>query len=495
MYIDRLHCIGENMTLSVYNTLTRQKEEFKPLIGNRVFMFVCGPTTYDHSHLGHARTYVAFDVIARYLRYKGYDLFYLMNITDIDDNIIKRSSELGITEAELAEKYFNLFIKDMDALNIKSVNLYAKATQHVPEIIDQAQTLIENDYAYEGGGNVYFEVRKFTDFGILSGQDLDSLQAGFRVAIDKMKRNPEDFILWKSAKPGEPTWESPWGDGRPGWHIEDTAITTKYFGAQYDIHGGARDLIFPHHESEISIAESATGKKPFVKYWFHTGFLNVEGDKMSKSLGNFFTIQEVLEKYDAEVVRYFLLYTHYRSPIDFTEKFLAEAAASYGRLKNSYNELVAALKTAIKTDKLTEADQKLIEEVEGHREKFLAAMDDDFNTREAIAILFEFSKAINKAFAVESSASVDQQFSVAGLAQVQDIFFELGQILGLFESGGSGEPADEGISDKLIELLIDLRQKLRAEKQFQLSDEIRDTLKELGIILEDAKDGTKWKKA
>jgi cysteinyl-tRNA synthetase len=456
-------------------------------------MFVCGPTTYDHSHLGHARTYVAFDMMARYLRYKGYDLFYLMNITDIDDNIINRAKELDITESELADKYFNLFIKDMDALNIKSVNVYAKATEHVPEIISQAQTLIKRDFAYEVDGNVYFEVRKFEDFGKFSGQDLDSLQAGARVDIDAAKRNPEDFILWKLAKPGEPTWESPWGDGRPGWHIEDTAITTKYFGDQYDIHGGARDLIFPHHESEIAIAECATGKKPFVRYWFHTGFLNVEGDKMSKSLGNFFTIQEILDKYDAEIVRYFLLYTHYRSPIDFTESYLAEAAVSYGRLANSYQELLNALKSAPESTKIQEHEGKLLDTLNGHRDKFLAAMDDDFNTREAIATLFEISKTINKALA--SAASKDKsKLSKATLSQVQDVFLNLGQILGLFETIGATS-GDEGINDKLIELLINLRQKLRVEKNYKLSDEIRDTLKDLGIILEDSKDGSKWKMA
>jgi cysteinyl-tRNA synthetase len=477
------------MALKVYNTLTRQKEEFKPLYGDRVYMFVCGPTTYDHSHLGHARTYVAFDVIARYLKFKGYDLFYLMNITDIDDNIINRAKELDITEGELADKFFKLFISDMTALNIETVNVYAKATIHVPEIIAQVQTLIEKGFAYEVDGNVYFEVRKFADFGKLSGQDLDSLQAGARVDIDDAKRNPEDFILWKSAKEGEPTWDSPWGPGRPGWHIEDTAITTKYFGAQYDIHGGARDLIFPHHESEITIAESATGEKPFVKYWFHTGFLNVEGDKMSKSLGNFFTVADVLEKYPPEVVRYFLLYTHYRSPIDFTEKFLEEAAVSYGRLNNSYIELQSMIKTAPEENELTEADSELLNSINSNHNKFITAMDDDFNTREAIATLFEISKVLNKSFSGDSRA----RFSKAGLQQVQDTFCKMGRILGLFETTETTPAGEHELVQKVIDYLVNLRQKLRDEKQFQLSDEIRDTLKEFGIVIEDAKDRTKWK--
>lgn len=483
------------MVLKVYNTLTRSKEEFKPMTGNRVYMFVCGPTTYDHSHLGHARTYVAFDVIARYLRYKGYDLFYLMNITDIDDNIINRANELNISSFELAEKFFKLFIKDMDALNVNTVNLYAKATEHIPEIFFQAQTLIENGFAYESNGKVYFQVDKLEDFGKLSGQDMDALQVGARVEIDEDKRNPMDFILWKAEKQNEPSWDSPWGKGRPGWHIEDTAITTKYFGDQYDIHGGARDLIFPHHESEIAIAESATGKKPFVKYWFHTGFLNVEGEKMSKSLGNFFTIQEVLKKYDAEVIRYFLLYTHYRSPIDFAEKSLEEAKVSYSRLKNAYQGLLSAIKSASKTGTLSDKDGELIEQINRTHEKFLTAMDDDFNTREAIAALFEFSHFINKvlASATSSGDEAGQGYSKAALNQVLDRFLELSKILGLFELGGKDSQTDGEISDKLIELLVDLRQKLRADKNFQLSDEIRDNLKAMGIVLEDSKDGTKWK--
>jgi len=480
------------MVLKVYNTLTGEKEEFKPRVGNRVYMFVCGPTVYDHSHLGHARTYIAFDMIARYLRYRGYDLFYLMNITDIDDNIINRSNELNIPSDELAEKFFRLFITDMEALNISSVNLYAKATEHVPEIIDQAQTLIDKGFAYNIDGNVYFEVRKFEDFGKLSNQNLDELQAGARIEVDEEKRNPEDFILWKKEKPGEPTWDSPWGKGRPGWHIEDTAITTKYFGDQYDIHGGARDLIFPHHESEITIAESATGKKPFVKYWFHTGFLNVEGDKMSKSLGNFFTIQEILEKYNAQIIRYFLLYTHYRSPIDFSEKFLEEAATGYKRLKNSYQQLDSAIKSAPEGTEGSKLDSELLDQIDGYHNKFLAAMDDDFNTREAIATLFEFSHTINKV--CTNSGENKTKYSKKTLERVSDMFFELSNILGLFNRMDIEETSNiERLDDKLIDLLLSIRENLRTVKQFQLADMIRDKLKELGIQIEDTKDGAKWK--
>lgn len=482
------------MVLKVYNTLLRGKEEFKPISGNRVFMFVCGPTTYDHSHLGHARTYVAFDMIARYLRYKGYDLFYLMNVTDIDDNIINRANELNIPPNELAEKFFQLFLKDMETLRISSVNLYAKASEHVPEIIAQAQTLIEKGFAYHENGKVYYEIEKFKDFGKLSGQNLDALQAGARVDIDEDKRNPLDFILWKKKKPGEPEWDSPWGAGRPGWHIEDTAITTKYFGEQYDIHGGARDLIFPHHESEITIAESATGKKPFVKYWFHTGFLNIEGEKMSKSLGNFLTIQDVLNKYKAEIVRFFLLYTHYRSPIDFAEKYLAEAEIGYKRLENSYQQLLTVLKNAPEktSEKLTKPETELLNKIKTYREKFIKAMDDDFNTREAIAVLFEISHIINKTI---PPGIRNDLISKNTLNQIREIFLNLTNILGLFDEVIDTKLTgkEKEVTGDVIELLIEIRDKLRTEKNFQLSDLIRDKLKTIGVILEDSKSGTTWK--
>ncbi|MBA3044578.1 cysteine--tRNA ligase, partial [archaeon] len=291
------------MTLKIYNTLTRQKEEFVPIHGNRVNMFVCGPTVYDYSHLGHARTYIVFDVIARYLRYHGYSVFYLMNITDIDDKMIKRANENRIPVKELADRFTKAFNEDMKRLNVTSVNLYAKATEYLNEIINQINILIEKGFAYEVDGDVYFAVRKFRDFGKLSKQSLDELKAGARIEVDEKKRNPEDFVLWKKQKPDEPFWASPWGNGRPGWHVEDTAITTTYFGDKYDLHGGGLDLIFPHHESEIAIAESVTGEKPFVKYWVHSGFLTLDKEKMSKSLGNFFTIREVLEKYEPEVIR------------------------------------------------------------------------------------------------------------------------------------------------------------------------------------------------
>jgi cysteinyl-tRNA synthetase len=475
------------MALMVYNTLSGEKEEFKPMVGNRVFMFVCGPTVYDESHLGHARTYISFDMIARYLRFKGYDLFYLMNITDIDDNIIRRANQLERPSWEIAEEYFEHFVRDMKALNMDQVNLYAKATAHVPEIINQAQTLIDKDYAYESDGYVYFEVHKFEDFGKLSHQKLDHLQAGARVEVDDNKRNPQDFVLWKSRKPGEPTWDSPWGPGRPGWHIEDTAITTKYFGDQYDIHGGARDLIFPHHESEITIAESATGKKPFVKYWFHTGFLNVEGEKMSKSLGNFFTIQEVLEKYGADVVRFFLLYTHYRSPIDFAEAQLGEAQQGYERIYNTILNVRSLIDQAEEKGAGSDQDQELVDAVKTFRKRFIEVMDDDFNTREAIAAMFDFSRAVNKLSNKECTKKV--------LTDIVNAYNTAGEILGLFltEARSHETGVEAELTKDLMDLILDVREQLRNKKEFELSDQLRDKLTELGVVLEDTADGVKWR--
>jgi cysteinyl-tRNA synthetase len=359
-------------------------------------MFVCGITPYDNAHLGHAKTYIAFDTIARYLRYRGFDLFYIQNVTDIDDNIIKRAKETGTTEKELAEKFFRLYLDDMKALNVRSVDKFARATNYMQEIIYQISTLIEKGFAYESNGSVYFEVRKFDGFGKLSRQQLDDLQAGARVELDENKRNPEDFALWKAHKEGEPSWESPWGAGRPGWHIEDTAISMTFFGDQYDLHGGGPELIFPHHDSEIAQAEACSGKEPFVKYWLHTGLLNVDGEKMAKSLGNFWTVKDALKEFPAEVLRFFLIYAHYRSPIDFTREQLDEARKGYNRLRDTYNLIRTELER--KTDGAPEdaAEEKMTDaypELDSIRQEtytdFINVMDDDFNTREAIAALFK----------------------------------------------------------------------------------------------------------
>lgn len=441
-------------------------------------MFVCGPTVYDYTHLGHARTYALFDVITRYLRYRNYSVFYLMNVTDIDDKIIKRANELNISAKELANTYTTAFYEDMDALSVKSINLYAKATEYISEIIAQIQTLLEKGYAYKIDGDVYFEVRKFKDFGKLSGQDIENLKAGARIEINERKKNSEDFALWKSSKPGEPFWESPWGKGRPGWHIEDTAITVTHFGAQYDIHGGGNDLIFPHHECEIAQAECATGKKPFVKYWLHTGMLTIDREKMSKSLGNFFTIREVLAKYDAEIVRFFLLNAHYRSPLDFSDKALDEAKESLGRIKNVIEELKSRNKSA----RENESDKKILNLVNKSKEKFFSAMDDDFNTREAIAVIFEFTKEVNEYLRAElSREEIEKMLST---------YHEFGSILGLFEEK---ERKPSEMIENLVNLLIRLRDEARARKDWQTSDKIREALAKLGIVVEDTTEGTKVK--
>lgn len=442
----------------------------------RVNMFVCGPTVYDYSHIGHARTYLAFDVIARYLRCRDYSVFYIMNITDVDDKIIKRAKENKEKAEEVAEKFTDYFLEDMSALKIEAMNFYGKATEHVPEIIEQIEGLIKRGYAYEAKGDVYFEIKKFKDFGKLSGQKLGELKAGARVEVDPNKKNPEDFVLWKKHKEGEPSWNSPWGKGRPGWHIEDTAISISYFNEQYDLHGGARDLIFPHHESEIAIAESLTGKKPFVKYWLHSGYLNITGEKMSKSLGNIISIRDLLKKYDAMTIRFFLLYTHYRSPIDFSYEQLEEAKEAYQYIKNTVQKLRNLQGGGGKKDK------ELLSLAKKTKEKFLKAMDDDFNTREAMARLFDFTREVNKGMEQTSSKTIEK---------ILALYQELGEdILGLtFQEAGETD-----LADQLMRLIISLRDEARKKKDFATSDKIRDELKKAGITLEDGKKGTNWLK-
>jgi len=455
----------------VYTTLSREKEEFKPIKGRIVKMFVCGPTVYDYPHIGHAKTYVAMDVVARYLRFKGYSVFYVQNITDIDDKIINRAKELEIKAEELADRFLRIYYEDMEKLNIKSVNLFAKATQHVEEIIEQTEELIAKGYAYESNGNVYFDVSKFLDFGKLSGQKKEELIAGARVEVDENKKSPEDFALWKSMKEGEPFWDSPWGKGRPGWHIEDTAISINYLGQQYDIHGGGIDLIFPHHEAEVAIAESLTGKKPFVRYWLHTGFLLVNGEKMAKSLGNFLTIREILKKYEPMVLRFFLLYAHYRSPIDFSYELLDEADEAYKRLRVSFRRVFEA-------ETEGKGDKELKEALNSCREKFFNAMDDDFNTREAIAALFPLAKAINMSELSDGKT----------LNELREFIKDVSEILGLFEHE---EEKEIGIKPEVIDAVLDVRRRLREEKRYDLADMIRAKLSECGIEIEDMGEKTR----
>ena len=457
--------------MKVYNTMTRKKEEFKPMNENRIKMFVCGPTVYDESHIGHGRTYIAFDVIARYLKYKGYSVFYLQNITDIDDKIIKRSSELGVEPLALAKKYEALYFKDMGTLGVTNVNFYARAMEHLDEIIKQIATLMEKGFAYETPTGVYFDESKLKEFGKLSNRNIEDLNIS-RVNPEPTKRNPGDFALWKK-RDDEPSWDSAWGKGRPGWHIEDTAITKTYFGPQFDIHGGGLDLIFPHHEAEIAQMESATGKKPMVKYWMHTGFLNVSGEKMSKSLGNFITITELLKEHDPQVFRFFVLSTHYRSPIDFSEEALKQSQNSLKRIHKLMETIDELLDAQI--DEENENDENYKIELENTKKEFLDAMDNDFNTPIALSALFNFTRDINKGIN-------ERDISKNVLKEIKQLFNELGYILGIAFLVKSKK---EGPSTELINILVDVREKLRLKKEYELSDEIRSRLRDIGINLED----------
>ncbi len=456
--------------MKVYNTMTRKKEELKPMNKNRIKMFVCGPTVYDESHIGHGRTYIAFDVIARYLKYKGYSVFYLQNITDIDDKIIKRASEIGVEPLELAKKYESLYFKDMEKLGVTNVNFYARAMEHLTEIINQIQTLLDKGFAYETPTGVYFDESKLEDFGKLSNRNIEDLNI-HRVNPDTTKRNPGDFALWKK-RDEEPAWDSPWGKGRPGWHIEDTAITETYFGGQFDIHGGGLDLIFPHHEAEIAQMESATGKKPMVKYWMHTGFLNVSGEKMSKSLGNFITIEELLEEYDPQVFRYFVLSTHYRSPIDFSDEALMQSQNSLKRIHKVMETVDELLESNILNE--NENDEKYLKLLEDTKKEFLDAMDNDFNTPIALSALFNLIRDINKGIN-------EEKISKKVFKEIKNLLNEFGDILGLIFSVESVKSD----SDELVNILIDVREKLREKKDYELSDEIRSRLKDAGVNLED----------
>ncbi|MGB9659483.1 MAG: cysteine--tRNA ligase [Nitrososphaerales archaeon] len=467
------------MTIRVYNTYTRKTEDFKPVNDKKVRMFVCGPTVYDFSHLGHARTYIAYDVIARWLRYRGFDLFYLMNITDIDDKIIKRARERNEDPLKLARRFEESFFQDIASLQINTISVYARASEHIPEIIDQIKRLIEKGFAYITPTGVYFDVSKFEDYGKLSHQDPEELKR-HRIEPDPSKRNKQDFSLWKMRKEGEPYWNSPWGEGRPGWHIEDTAIAEKYLGQQYDIHGGGVDLIFPHHEAEIAQMESISGKKPMVRYWLHTGFLKVEGKKMAKSLGNFITIQDALKRYDVEVLRLFFSSTHYRSPIDFYEKKIEQAKTALEALYETIDNIRRSVKSM---GDLTENEKALERIMEESRRRFREAMDDDFNTPLALSCLFDLAKVVNKFF--DTQKSINERLA----DDLINTFRELGGIIGILQK----EEVKEELPEEL-RLLIEERERARERKDWKTADEIRKRLEELGIILEDTPQGVKWKK-
>ncbi|WP_297446050.1 cysteine--tRNA ligase [Desulfurobacterium sp.] len=470
--------------IKVYNTLTEKKEEFIPFEKNRIKMYVCGPTVYDDAHIGHARSAVVFDVIRRWFEHRGYSVIFVRNYTDVDDKIIKRANEKGVPWKEISEKYIKSFEEDMAALNVKEPTFKPKVTEHIPEIIKMIKGLIEKGHAYEADGDVYFAVETFPEYGKLSKRKIDELMAGARIAPGEKKRNPLDFALWKKSKEGEPAWDSPWGKGRPGWHIECSAMSMKYLGEMMDIHGGGLDLIFPHHENEIAQSESYTGK-PFVKYWMHNGFVMINSEKMSKSLGNFFTIKEILKDFSPDVLRFFLVSTHYRSPIDFSFERLKEAKAAFDRIKNFLNA-----KSVIKNVQ-EEGKGGAPVDVEKYRKAFNEAMDDDFNTAKALGILFEMIKEINilkDSIVKKQKATTEEKESIlAAVSFVREVMKILGFKL-------EEEKSTNNLEDELIKLLIDIRQQLRKEKKFKLADEIRDRLKQMGIVLEDLPGGTVYRK-
>ncbi len=469
--------------LRVYNTMSGKKEIFKPIEDKTVRMYVCGPTVYDNAHIGHARSAVVFDVINRWLSYLGYKVIYVRNYTDIDDKIIKRSEERGVPWDQIAKMYIKSYEEDLRALNVEEPTYKPRVTGHIREIIEMVQGLIDKGYAYASDGDVYFSVEKFKDYGKLSKRKIDELLAGARVNISEKKRNPLDFALWKFSKPNEPGWPSPWGRGRPGWHIECSVMAMKYLGETIDIHGGGLDLVFPHHENEIAQSEAFTGK-PFAKYWIHNGFVMVNREKMSKSLGNFFTIKQILAKFEPDVLRLFLLSTHYRSPIDFSFEALNDSKRAFEKFTN----LLSSRKTIKSLEILNETGEKV--DVDLYRKLFLEAMNDDFNTAKAIGILFDLVKKVNvlKDNYVKSNSipKGSRESILNAIDFIEDSLKLLGFRLKYREISR--------LDDELIEMLIDVRNELRKRKEFGLSDMIRDRLANLGVIIEDLPSKTIYKR-
>ena len=480
--------------MRIHNTMTGKKEEFVPVVPGRIRMYVCGITVYDHCHIGHARSAIVFDVMRRYLKYKGLDVTYIKNFTDIDDKIINRANQEGILWSAVAEKYIEEYYRDMESLGVGKADVEPKATEHIPEIIEIVKGLVDKGYAYEVQGDVYFEIEKFSDYGKLSKRDLDEMMAGARVHPNEKKRNPMDFALWKTSKENEPAWESPWGPGRPGWHIECSAMSRKHLGDTFDIHGGGADLIFPHHENEIAQSEAFTGK-PFVRYWVHNGFITVDKEKMSKSLGNFFTIKEILGKFDSEVIRFFLLSTHYRSPIEFSDEQLRESEISIDRYYTTDARIDEFLKQDQKGEKAGPDERQLMELLGKFREKFGEAMDDDFNTALAIGHVFELIRTVNKYLDGKPSGNK----AVELVSRTSDLLKEAGGVLNIFRrtpvewSRGLMAIKCPEISEEFILSRIKERQAAREKKDWAASDAIRQELEERGIILEDKKEGTGWK--
>ena len=472
-----------NQEVMIYNTLAKKKMPFVPLEEGKVKMYVCGPTTYNYIHLGNARPIVVFDTVRRYFTYLGYDVTFVSNFTDVDDKIIKRANEEGQDPVKLAAYYIDAYFEDTKALNVMPADVHPKVSEHIQQIIDFVQGLIDKGYAYAlDNGDVYYSVRKFADYGQLSGRDINDLLSGARVEVDEKKKDPLDFALWKSAKPGEPYWESPWGKGRPGWHIECSAMSAQYLGDTFDIHGGGQDLIFPHHENEIA-QSCALHDAPMARYWMHNGFIPINQEKMSKSKGNFFMLRDILERFDPQVVRFYLLSVQYRSPLDFDDEKIEVAGRGLERLKNASEAVAKAMKLAGAHEDDDAAELRA--KAEKAEADFRAAMNDDFNTALAIAALFELAKDINIYLKKD-------QFDAKTLEMAQKVLTDLANVLGIELEASTG--ADDDLADKLMDLIIAIRKDARANKDFQTADRIRDGLAEIGVILEDSKAGTTWKR-
>ncbi|MBQ3498483.1 MAG: cysteine--tRNA ligase [Clostridia bacterium] len=462
--------------MKIFNTLTRTKQELKTIEPGVLKVYACGPTVYNFIHIGNARPLCVFDVLRRYMEYRGYDVKFVQNFTDIDDKIIRRANEEGLTYKEVSEKYIEEFWKDAKGMNVREATVHPKATENIDEIINIISTLIEKGYAYAVDGDVYFSPKKFDEYGKLSHQPLEELEAGARINVEEIKREPMDFALWKGAKPGEPYWESPWGHGRPGWHIECSAMVRRYLGTTIDIHCGGQDLIFPHHENEIAQSECCNGAS-FANYWMHNGYINVDNVKMSKSLGNFFTVRDVAEKYGYEPVRYFLISSHYRSPINYNTEIIEQCKASLERLYTCRNNLDFALENAADG----ELDNEFNDKVHGRIQQFITAMDDDMNTADAIAAVFELVRDINTVIAAGANKATLELGAKA--------FDELTDVLGIVYNRSKASLDDE------VEELIAQRAQARKDKNWALADEIRDKIKAMGIVLEDTPQGVKWHKA
>ncbi|MBR4743004.1 MAG: cysteine--tRNA ligase [Oscillospiraceae bacterium] len=468
--------------MKLFNTMTMRKEEFVPLEEGKVKMYACGPTVYNYIHVGNARPIIMFDVLRRYLEYRGYDVTFVQNFTDVDDKIINRANEEGISSAEVAEKYIAEYYTDARGLGVREATVHPRATDNIQGIIDIVSTLIEKGYAYEVNGDVYYRTLKFKDYGKLSHQPLEELQAGARIDVADVKENPMDFALWKAAKPGEPYWESPWGKGRPGWHIECSAMSMRYLGKTLDIHCGGQDLTFPHHENEIAQSEAANGCE-FVRYWVHNGFISIDNKKMSKSLGNFFTVREAAEAYGYPTIRMFMLMSHYRSPLNYSGEILLQAKAARERVETSMENLRFLTKNAPEGEP-TEEQQAFIDSLPRYRERFVEAMEDDFNTADAIAVIFELVREANAATAAEKQPV--RATAQAALALLEELNGVVGIVYG-------GEAEDDGLTAK-VEALIEARAQAKKEKNYAEADRIRDELKDMGIAIMDTKQGVQWKK-